>query len=370
MDAAAIARWRMRNQRLAAPHAASAARAVDALLAVQGENPGPAAWALAARTSAARAGELAALLSSGELVRTHVLRPTWHFVTGADIDWLLALTGPRLFTAVGARLLGDDGLATADLDRLDAVVLDTLAQTPDRTRVEVAAAVRAQVPALAERATSQLVTRLLMHLELRRLVISGVPREGEHTYAIYEHRVGSRVPLEAFDREAALTRIATRYFTGHGPATVRDLAYWATLPLADVRRGLAGARERLDSFEHEGRTFWHAPGGPPEEPGRPRGHLLQLMDETYRGYQDSRWVLDAAGVVPRGREGTLGIALVDGQLVAGVKRRPVKSRIVLEVTPYRPLVPGEWRALEEAAALYGEFLGRPAAIQRGTPESI
>ena len=223
--------------------------------------------------------------------------------------------------------------------------------------------VRDRLPAKADKITGHLVMILMAHLELDRLVSSGRPRDGEHTYATYADRVGTRVDPDDFDREDALARIALRYFTSHGPATVKDLAYWATLTITDVRRGLAAVEDQLASFDHDGRTFWHAPGEePPDGPGQPDGHLLQLLDEMYRGYQDSRWVLDAEGVVPRQRETAIGIGLVDGQLVAGMKRVLDPSRVSFDLTPHRPLSAAERRALAAAAARYGEFLGRPAEI--------
>lgn len=361
MDAT-IARWRLRTQRLTGPHAGSAAEVVDTLLAVQAENPAQSAWAVACRTMSPDPGDLAGLLASGDVVRTHVLRPTWHYVARADIDWLLALTSPRLVKIIDTQLLGDLDLTPHHLDRLTAAALDVLTETPDRTRDEVTAGLRDQVPALAERVTGRTVMLLMARLELDRLVCSGGPRDGEHTYAPYRDRVGARVDPDTFDRAEALARIAQRYFTGHGPATVKDLAYWATLTITDVRRGLDAVRDRLASFEHDGRTFWHAPGRPPAGAGRPKGHLLQLLDEIYRGYQDSRWVLDAGGVVPRQRESAIGIALVDGQVVAGMKRTVTPSSVRFDLTPHRPLAAAERQTLEEAAARYGDFLDRPATL--------
>jgi hypothetical protein len=157
----------------------------------------------------------------------------------------------------------------------------------------------------------------------------------------------------------ALAELALRYVTGHGPATDRDLAYWATLTVTDVRKGLAAAGDRLASFEHDGRTFWHAPGEvPPAGPGDPRGHLLQILDETYRGFQDSRWVIDADGLVPRARETAIGMALVDGQIVAAMKRTVTDTAVAFELRPFRELSSGDVDALEAAAARYGDFLGR------------
>ena len=358
----AIARWRLRNQHLITPHAGSAADVVDTLLAVQAENPSQSAWAVAARTATPDPDDLAGLIASGEVVRTHVLRPTWHYVSRADIDWLLALTSPRIHPTIDVQLRGLD-LTDRDIDRLTTAILDCLIATPDRTRDEVAEAVRDREPGLADRITGRMVMLLMAHLELDRLVSSGRPREGEHTYAAYRDRVGTRVDPEDFDREGALGRLALRYFTGHGPATVKDLAYWATLTITDVRRGLESVVDQLESFEHDGRTFWHAPGEPPDRPGEPAGHLLQLLDEMYRGYQDSRWVLDARGVVPREREAAIGIALVDGQLVAGMKRVLDASSVRFDLTPHRSLSASERAALEDAAARYGRFLGRPASVE-------
>ncbi|MGH3431508.1 MAG: winged helix DNA-binding domain-containing protein [Thermocrispum sp.] len=357
-----IARWRLSNQHLTKPHAGSVSEVMTRLLAVQAENPSQSAWAVAARTTSPDPGQLARQLTSGEVVRTHVLRPTWHYVARADIDWLLALTGPRLLKMIDAQLLGELGLTPRDVELLTTAVLDVLAHPPHRTRGEIAAALRDCAPTLAQRVDGRMVMLLMAHLEMHRLVSSGKPREDKHTYATYAGRVGSRVESAVFDREEALAQLALRYFTGHGPATVKDLAYWATLTITDVRRGLDAVRDRLATFEHDGRTFWHAPGEPPGAPGRPAGHLLQLLDETYRGYQDSRWVLDAKGVVPRQREATIGIALVDAQLAAGMKRTLTPSRVLFELTPYRPLAPAERQALDQAAERYGEFLGVPATV--------
>jgi hypothetical protein len=362
VDSVTIARWRLHNQRLTAPQAGSAAEVVDTLLAVQAENPSQSAWAVATRTPTPEPGDLAGLLASGEVVRTHVLRPTWHYVARKDIDWLLALTGPNLRTIIDRQLLGDLALTGVDVDRLGAAVLDRLAATPHLTRDEVADGLRELVPDLAERTTGRLVMLLMAHLEMERLVCSGEPRGDMHTYARYADRVGTRMAPEELDRDRALAELALRYFTGHGPATVKDLAYWATLGLGEARRGLAQVQDALTSFDHDGRTYWHAPGEPPSGAHEPPGHLLQLLDETYRGYQDSRWVLDARGLVPRQRERAIGIALVDGQLLAAMKRTLAREEVRFELTPYRSLSFAERRVLHDAADRYGRFLDRRAEL--------
>jgi hypothetical protein len=350
-----IARWRLRSQHLVGPSAVSAREAVGSLLAVQAENPSQAAWAVAARTPNPDQEELAALLDDGTIVRTHVLRPTWHFVRSEDAGWLLELTGPRVRRSTGQALRTVHGLDEPSIDHAVTCVLEVLAGRRQLTRAQLAAE-------LGERGisgTGQMLMILLAHAELDGLICSGAPAGGEHTYALMTERVPAPRRLE---RTEALAELVLRYFTGHGPATERDLAYWATLTLTDVRAGLHQVQDRLASFQHDGRTYWHAPADPPAGQQEPGGHLLQILDETYRGYQDSRWVLDAAGDIPRTRETATGMALVDAQLHAAMRRTITRDQVQFELRPYRPLKAGQIRAVEQAAARYGEYLHLKARV--------
>jgi hypothetical protein len=357
---AEISRWRLHNQHLTSPFVASAEDVVAGLLAVQAENPSQAAWAVACRTNRPDAEDLAKLLDEGAVLRTHILRPTWHFVSVDDIGWLLDLTRPRILRVTGDQLRTTYGLDDRAMDRATTVVLDALGERGDRTRTELGELLQAS--GLTPR--GQLLMLLLAHLELAGLICSGRPVDGEHSYALLAERAPDTRRLH---RAEALAELALRYFTGHGPATERDLSYWASLTVTDVRAGLAQVQNRLESFEHAGRTYWHAPGDPPPDRQQPRAHLLQILDECYRGYQDSRWVLDSAGIVPRGRESAIGMALVDGQMVAWMKRTLVKDRVDFALTPLRDLPADEVEALQQAADRYGDFLSlepRISGLQR------
>jgi hypothetical protein len=351
-----IARWRLRSQHLVRPHAQTAIEAVGDLLAVQAENPSQSAWAVASRTPAPSRDEVRSALADGRLIRTHVLRPTWHYARAEDIGWLLELTAPRVRRTTEAQLRGPHGFGDRTLDGATSAVVEILEERSDRTRGGLADGLRAR----GIDTDGQSLMILLAHLELDRIVCSGRPARDEHTYALFSERVPASRQL---DRDEALAELALRYFTGHGPATERDLTYWATLTLTDVRLGVRAVSDQLSSFEHDGRTFWHAPGEPPRRRGEPVAHLLQILDETYRGYQDSRWVLDAADIVPRSRESAIGMALVDAQLVASMKRTISADRATFTLTPHRPLRPRELSELRRATLRYGEYLGVPAALE-------
>ncbi len=115
--------------------------------------------------------------------------------------------------------------------------------------------------------------------------------------------------------------------------------------------------DQLDSFDHDGRTFWHLAGTtPPTEPSQPRAHLLQILDECYRGYQDSRWVLDTDQLVPRTREKATGIALVDAQIVATMRRAIRSDRVRFDLGAYRTLTEPELAEVTKAAGRYAGYL--------------
>jgi hypothetical protein len=270
-------------------------------------------------------------------------------VRAEDVGWLLDLTGPRVRRVTGQQLQNTHGLNERAIEHAVAAVAQALASRGQLTRAQLADDLRER----GIRGNGQMLMILLAHAELDGLICSGAVVDGEHTYAL----MGERVPtLRRLGRTDALAELALRYFTGHGPATERDLAYWATLTLTDVRTGLQQARDQLDSFQHDGRTFWHAPAEAPHGPQEPAGHLLQILDETYRGYQDSRWVLDTAGHVPRTRETAAGMALVDAQLLAAMRRTIANDHVQFDLRPYRALKPREVEALDQAAKRYGDYL--------------
>jgi hypothetical protein len=188
-------------------------------------------------------------------------------------------------------------------------------------------------------------------------------QDGKQTYALLDERAPNARRL---DRDEALAELARRYFTGHGPATERDLRYWATLTVTDVRKGLAAVSDQLYSFEHDGRTYWHAGAPPPAGVLQPRAHLLQILDEAFRGYQDSRYALDADGLVKRDRAVYIGMVLVDGQMVGDMRRTNRPPHVTFEVRLFRSLNKSEVAAMHAAADRYADFLGLAPTVVTST----
>ncbi len=210
-----IAQRRLRAQRLTGEPFASPVEAVRWLGAVQSQDYGGAKWALGQRTRNATEAELDRLFDEGAILRTHVLRPTWHFVTPADIRWLLELTGPRVKTKLAGRLREleiDDG----DVKRATAAFTAALTGGQHLTRPELADVLGKAGIAVG----GQRLPHLIMRAELDGLVISGPRRGSQFTYALLEERVPKAPPLE---RDEALGELARRYFQSHGPAQIPEL---------------------------------------------------------------------------------------------------------------------------------------------------
>ena len=354
MNDRALACWRMHTMRLSGRAYASPAEAVDGLLAVQSENYAQATWAVAARTLEVTEPEFQQLFDAGVILRTHVLRPTWHFVRPDDIRWLVELTAPRIrrmMVAQQRELHLDD----AALDASAEIISDALSQGVHLTRAALGAHLRdAGLPAEGRR-----LGVMVFNAEMSALICSGAMQGKNHTYAL----LGERAPTaRRLGREEALAELVLRYFTGHGPATERDLAYWATTTLTDVRTGLAAVADQLQHMEHEGRTYWFAHPPPHEARLEPQAHLLQVLDEYHNGYQDSRYVLDVDGLVPRGRRASVGMTLVDGQMVGGMRRSIGSTEATFEVDLFRKLSEDELGAVHAAAHRYGKFLGLDANV--------
>ena len=332
-----LARWRLATQHLTGTAASDPTALVRELLAVQAENHAQATWAVAARCGPVTRREFDAAFDRGDILRLHVLRTTWHFVAPADVVWLARLTGPRLrplYRQSQRAYAVDDRTLVAAMD----AVVDAIAELGPRTRPQL----RDHLERAALPAAGPALTLITASAEAEALICSGPIVDGEHTHAL----VAQRAPgARALDRDEALAEIASRYLAGHGPATAKDLGYWATLTVGDARRGIEAASAQLASFEHDGRTFWHRADAEP--PGRKTvsAHLLQILDEIYRGYQDSRWVLDTERLLPRGREASIGMALVDGQIAAAMARTVDPGGVDFRLTPFRALSAAEQRRL-------------------------
>jgi hypothetical protein len=218
------------------------------------------------------------------------------------------------------------------------------------TRIELAAAL--QGAGLATAGELRL-GYILMRAELDGIICSGGRRGKQFTYALLDERAPNAKTLP---RDEALAELTHRYFTGHGPATINDFAWWSGLTLADVKRGLDLVKGRLAREDFDDRTYWFSDSLPPAAPIR-AAYLLPNYDEYVIAYRDHSAVFDMANL----SQLIFGhLIVVKGRIVGTWKRTLQKSAVVLEANTFVPLTPAEGRAVMKAAGQFGAFLGLPA----------
>ena len=208
--------------------------------AVQAQDYKAVRWAVGIRLRTASLRAVDRALERGEILRTHVMRPTWHLVAAEDIRWMLRLSARRIRSAnsslARSRGLGiDDGMYSRSNRLIEKMLRGNLCLTKRQI------ADRFQAAGIA--ADTHFMTRYLMRAEADGIVCSGPDRAGQFTYALLEERVA---PVPELTRDESLGRLARAYFRSHSPATASDFAWWSGLSASDVRAAIGSIRDELE----------------------------------------------------------------------------------------------------------------------------
>jgi hypothetical protein len=353
-----VAQQRLLNQRLTGVPFKLPEDAVRWLGAVQSQDYPGAKWALGQRTRGTTDSAIDEAFARGSILRTHVMRPTWHFVMPADIRWMLALTAPRVIATMAyyyRQAEVDEALVVSS----NAVFRKALRGGRHLTRAELGKALEgARISA-----TGMRLGFLTLRAELDGVICSGALKRKQHTYALLEERVPE---AKALTREEALVELTQRYFTSHGPAQLADFVWWSGLTMADARRGVALAESDLAQEAIAGKTYWFNRSMKIAKPtDGTRIHLLPNYDEYFIAYKDRSAVADPelfqrAPVVMRYLYGY--IAVLNGRLIGGWKRTIEKHRVVVEARFPRPLDKDGRDALDVASAQLSAYFGKPVEV--------
>lgn len=345
---------RLRNQHLSAHPFTRPEEAVRWLVAVQAQDYYGAKWSLALRLRGATDQSIEQAINAGEVLRTHLLRPTWHFVTPQDIRWLLQLTAPRVH-AVNAHRYRQLELDDVLLGRTDDLLAHAVAGGRYRTRQELGELLAAAgIPAV----TGQRLAYIVMHAELEAVLCSG-PRQGKQfTYALLDERApasNAHAPAEP------LVELARRYLASHGPATAYDFSKWSGLKVTEARQGLAALSDEFDRATIDGHEYWYASQKPPAGIDQQRVYLLSIYDEYISGYKNYDAIIESELAKKLWDMGNAlyYIVVLDGQVVGAWRRTIGKSSVDIEFDLFRELSGADRQALSAAARKYGDFLGLP-----------
>ncbi len=352
-----IARLRLQHQHIGGTDLGSPQEIVSWLGAMQAQDYSMAKWAIGIRLPGHTEAAIEAAVTDGRIIRTHILRPTWHFVSAQDIRWMTALSAPRLETNLRS-LNNKLELTPALLKKSYGLIEKALSGNKHLTRPELMALLANQKIRTDEFRSSH----IMFGAEISGLVCNGPVRGKQHTYALLDERVPAAAVLP---RAEAVARLTLRYFASRGPATIADFAWWSNLPLKEIRQGLEDNRAQLQCIRIKEQEYWLPINGPAHKAARQEVHFLPAFDEFMVSYKDRSASLapDLGGAVITANGIFKPMIAGKGKIKGSWKRTAQKDKT--QVTP-------DYFRLEDAltakAALpalkaYAAFLEQEVAIE-------
>lgn len=363
MKATEVALSRMKNSGLMGSGFNDPVDIVKAHGAMQAQDYEPAKWSLSQRTSAGlSSGDVDELLAAGAIIRTHVMRPTWHFVAAEDLLWLLRLTGPRIQRSLAKRYR-DLGLDPKTKMKAEKLVEEALSGGYSLTRKELAEVLEQH----GLSTEGQRLPHLLMHCELEGMICSGGISGKQHTYALIVER---GLPRDhRLDKRESINRLVRRYLGSHGPATLKDLSWWSGFTLTAMRDAIHDLGNEVRSESIDGLIFWMEASAEPRGKRSRSANLLPTYDEVIVGYTaESRYFADPRAAEARasfmGRGASPHDLVILDSKIGGHWRRTLRAKdVVIDVRLYEKPRPSITRALEKAAVELGRFLALEPHLQ-------
>lgn len=354
-----LAALRRSAQRITGSVMRDASEVVAWLGLMQAQDYSAAKWAVALRMPAGVATEstVERAVAGGSILRTHVVRRTWHFVSAKDLRWMLKLVASRLIarSADRYRQLGIDAATVGRCIKI-------LARTLDDGRALTRDALGTTLEHAGISARGPRLSHLLVRAELEGLICSGPPRGGRHTYMLLDRRAPLTTPLA---RDEAVAELARRYFRSRGPASLRDFVWWSGLAAKEARAGVKAIEASLAAGVLDGETYWWS-SETPTAMESPCVHMLPAFDEYVLAYRNRAAVLDTHQSKRLNAGGGLlrPAIIIDGR-VAGTWRRTLSgpSTVSIDAEMFTPVGARERLAIAGAARRYAEFLQREMRLE-------
>jgi hypothetical protein len=350
-----ILRYRLYNQQLAQPKFTTPQQLVAWFGGVQSQDYSGAKWAIAQRLLDGTDERIEKAFTDGEILRTHALRPTWHFVAPLDIRWMMQLNAPRVKAFMGAANR-DLGLTKEVYKQTQQVIQKALTGGKSLTRNELGAFLQENhLPGVARH-----LAHVAMEAELDGLICSGPRRGKQFTYMLLEERVAKTQELS---RDEALAELAKRYFISHGPATIKDFVWWSGLTVGEAKHGLAQSASSLHREVVDNKEYWFADIITKPMPNGM--YLLPNFDENAIAYKERDLFYNPADdehLDSRGNAIFQHMIMFEGKGI-GLWRRTLKTdTVIITLGLYKKLSAQETKLLHEAFDRYGKFIQKKVVL--------
>jgi hypothetical protein len=351
-----ISNLRLISQMIARPELKTASEVVSRMGAIQAQDFAMSKWAIGSRLPDSAEKEIEDDLDNGEIIRTHLLRPTWHLVSADDIYWMLDLTAPQIKILMRSwnKGLELDGKIFAKCNLL---LENALSGGKFLTREELMTILNKNKIATTENRSAI----IMMNAELEGLVGSGPSKNKKQTYALLSEKVSEK---KKYNRDESLAKLARRYFTSHCPATLKDFIWWSGLSVSDARNALEMVKSDFISEIIGTQTYWFSSSFIQIKNNNSSAYLLSAFDEFIISYKDRSASISSDNQMKAfTRNGIFRpVIVIDGQ-VTGIWKRSIKNdMVIIETDFFKPHDKKLKKLIEKAADKYGKFLDKKAEI--------
>lgn len=317
-----IANTRLISQQIAETKFKTAKEIVSWMCAIQAQDFNMAKWAIGIRLNKTTEKSIDAAINSGEIIRTHLLRPTWHFVAADDIYWMLELTAPRIKTFMKSSNKQLE-LTEKILTKSNFIIEKALSDGRHLTRKELVVEIKKAKIAIDGNRPSH----ILLNAELEGIICSGRMKEKQTTYALLNERI--KKP-KALRKEEALCKLANKYFESHCPATFRDFVWWSGLSVTDAKHAMQLIKDNFISEKINSEEYWFPNSFSIPKKYKESVFLLPAFDEFLISYKDR-----SAAIILEHQKKTFSnngifwpVIVVNG-LAAGIWKREIKKDTII-----------------------------------------
>lgn len=367
MTLAAIANTRLISQHIGGTKFKTPKDIVQWMGAMQAQDYAMAKWAVGIRLPGSTDKLVETAIDRGEIIRTHVLRPTWHFVSADDIHWMLELTAPHIKPLLKSRQKELE-LSEPVLKKTNKIIEKALANGNHFTREELVKEFKRSKIATSDNRLSH----IMLWAELNGIVCSGKVKDKKQTYALLAERIPDK---KKWTKDAALAELAGRYFLSHCPATLQDFIWWSGLSVANAKHAVemikpAFVAETIGSQTYpKGMDYHWFPNSflAPEINNR-SACLLPAFDEFIISYKDRSAALNTEHHSRSISQNGIfrPVIIINGQVRGLWKRTIKKDKLIVETEFFRPQNKTSKKLIEKASKTFGHFLDRKTEVYHKT----
>lgn len=341
---------RQRSQQLTNPAFDNPKDLVAWMGAMQGQDFTMCKWAVGIRLKSPAIDKVEEALRKGEILRTHILRPTWHLVTPEDIRWMIMLTGKRIKSSWGSmdKALEIDEKLLLKCNRLLEKMLEGnkhLAKKEIMLELEKAG-IKTNEPR---------INRITLAAEADGILCSGAEKDKKHTYALLEERV---LPAKELHKEEALAKLAKMYFQSHSPAGLNDFVWWSGLSITEARQAITLIASELITDKFDSQDLYAHQSYNNHYECDDIIHLMPPYDEYLISYKNRTDVLDLDHHPKAFNNYGIfyPVVLYNGKIVGNWKKSVKKNEVNIETSFFDKKQKVSKKLLKKAEDRYRDFL--------------